>query len=63
MKYKIKRKRRTIKTKYIFIALVVGLICISSSYARYYTELRINGSASGEQTQYSVNYLFFSDSS
>ena len=63
MKYKIKRKQKAIKTKYIFIALVIGLILISISYAQNSTTLRVNGTATGEQIQYSVTYLGFSDSS
>lgn len=63
MKYKIKRRRKTIKTKYIFIAFVVALICISISYARHSSTLIINGTAIGEQEQFDVTYLYFADSS
>ena len=60
-RFKIKQKRKTIKTKCIFIALVIVLMLISTAYARYVTELRINGTVHGEQEQYSVTYLFFSN--
>ena len=59
MKYKIKRRRKTIKTRYIFIALVIGLILISISYAQNSTRLTLNGSVTGELMQYSVAYLNF----
>ena len=47
-KYKIKQRRKVVKTKYIFIALIIGLMFIATAYARYSTELRINGTAHGE---------------
>lgn len=62
MKYKIKKRRKTIKTKYIFLLLLISLICISISYAMYTTELRINGTAKGEQEQFDVTYLNFYNS-
>ena len=62
MKYRIKRRRKTMKTRNIFFALVIGLIFISISYARYNTILRINGTVTGEQEQFSVTYLYFEDS-
>ena len=34
---------------------------IATAYARYSTELRINGTAHGEQEQFDVTYLFFSN--
>lgn len=58
-KYKIKKRRKVVKTKYIFIALIIGLMFIATAYARYSTELRINGTAHGEQEQFDVTYLFF----
>ena len=61
-KFKIRQKRKTIKTKYIFIALIIGLMLISIAYARFTTELRINGTVHGEQEQYDVTYLFFPNS-
>lgn len=62
MKYKLKNKRKNIKTKHIFVAILIGLICISVSYAMYSTELYINGRAQGNQIQYDVTYLNFSNS-
>ena len=60
-KYKIRRRRKTIKTKYIFFAIVLALILISTAYARFSTILRINGTATANQQQFSVTYLFFSN--
>ena len=56
-KYKIKRRCKTIKTKYIFIACIIGMLFISMVYARYSTELTIHGTATGTQQQLSVLYL------
>ena len=63
MRYKIKRRHKTIKTKYYFFALVIALIFISISYARHTTTLVINGTATGEQAQHNVTYLYFENSS
>ena len=60
-KYKIKKRHKTIKTKYIFLVIVIGLLLISTGYARYMTQLRINGTATANQQQFSVTYLFFSN--
>ena len=61
-KYKIKRRQKTIKTENIFLALVIGLMIISIAYARYFTELKINGTVHAKQEIYDVTYLYFSDS-
>ena len=60
-KYKIRRRHKTIKTKYIFFAIVVGLMLITIGYARHITQLRINGTATSIQEQFDVTYLFFSN--
>ena len=59
MKYKIKRRHKTIKTKYIFLFLILGLILISISYAQHSSTLIVNGNATLDLIQYSVAYLGF----
>lgn len=60
-KYKIRRRHKTIKTKNIFLVIVVALILITTAYARFTTQLRINGTVTGTQEQFDVTYLFFSN--
>ncbi|MBR3163470.1 MAG: InlB B-repeat-containing protein [Clostridia bacterium] len=62
-KYKIRRKRKTIKTSYIAVAFVFALMFLSISYAAFSTTLRINGTATGEWQQLSVTYLHIDNSS
>ncbi len=62
MDYKLKRRKKSIKSWKIIVLLIVVLISISSSYALYTTQLTINGSATGIQNQLTVTYLFISNS-
>lgn len=43
MKYKIKRKKRTIKVTYICLILLVIIVLMSTSYSLWQTNLYING--------------------
>ena len=63
MKYKIKRKRKAFKTKYIFLIFSIMLIFLSSSYALLSRQLTINGTASGQQQQLDVFYQYIDNSS
>lgn len=48
MKYKLKRKRKTIKVSYICLILLVILVLMSTSYSLWQTNLYINGTVVGE---------------
>ncbi len=63
MKYKIKRKHKTMKTWQILIIFVIALLFLSISYASISTTLRINGTATGERQQLDVIYLHINNSS
>lgn len=63
MKYKIKRKKSVIKSRQILIIVIVFLICISITYARFTSQLVVNGIVSGIQQQLSVIYLNMDNSS
>lgn len=63
MKYKIKRKKRSIKSWHILSILIVVLISISTSYALHSSRLVINGTAIGIQKEHDVIYLNISNSS
>lgn len=51
MKYKIKRKKRTIKVSYICLVLLVILVLMSTSYSLWQKNLYINGTVTGEYTE------------
>lgn len=56
MKYK--RKRKTIfKTWHIFLLLLITILSVSISYAFFTKELKINGTAKGEWTEFDILYL------
>ena len=57
MKYKHKRKQKTMQTWKIFMVFVAFLISISISYSAFSRELNINGNVTGSQAQLSVTYL------
>ena len=63
MKYKIKRRHKTLKTSYIVIAFIFVLMFLSISYAAFSGTLRINGTATGEWQQFSVTYMHIDNSS
>ena len=63
MKYKIKRRRKTFKTKYIFMIFLLVLICIGSSYALLSTRLEINGRVRGRKDYFDVIYVNIENSS
>ena len=50
MKYKIKRKKRTIKVSYVCLILLVILVLMSTSYSLWQTNLYINGTVD-------INYI------
>lgn len=62
MKYKIKRRKKSIKSWHIFAILIVLLISISTSYALNTTRLRITGRVTGEQEELDVLYLYINNS-
>ena len=51
MKYKVKRKKKTIKVSYICLILIVILVLMSTSYSLWQTNLYINGTVTGEYTE------------
>lgn len=51
MKYKIKRKKKTIKVSYICLILLVILVLMSTSYSLWQTNLYINGTIVGEYVE------------
>ena len=57
MKYKIKKRKKTLKTKYILLFLSVLLVFISTTYAMFSTNLIINGSATGVHQELDVLYI------
>ena len=63
MKYKIKRRKKSIKSWHISVILFILLISISTSYALYTTQLTINGSAAGERRQLDIIYMYIPNSS
>lgn len=46
--YKINKKKKAIKTRYIFVIIIIILLCTSISYSKWSTQLNINGSITGE---------------
>lgn len=46
--YKINKKRKTIKTRYIIIIIIILLLLTSISYSKWSTQLNISGSITGE---------------
>ena len=62
MKYKIKRKK-ALKTKHIFILLIILLLSISTSYAIFTTQLIINGNVSGQRQLLDIFYINISTTS
>lgn len=46
--YKINKKKKAIKTRYIFIIIIIILLFTSISYSKWSTQLNINGSITGE---------------
>lgn len=51
MKYKIKRKKRTIKVSYVCLILLVILVLMSTSYSLWQTNLYINGTVTGKYVE------------
>ena len=49
--YKFEKKKKTIKTKYIFLIIIFILVFTSISYSRLSTELNITGSITGKYTK------------
>lgn len=54
MKYKIRKRKKTFKTTYLLVILIIIFICISSSYALWSTRLYINGTVIGEKAEPSL---------
>jgi len=63
VKYKIRRRKKSIKSWHISVILFILLISISTSYALYTTQLTINGSAAGERRQLDIIYMYIPNSS
>ena len=51
MKYKIKRKKRTIKVSYVCLILLVILVLMSTSYSLWQKNLYINGTVTGKYVE------------
>ncbi len=51
MKYKIKRKKTTIKVSYICLILLVIIVLMSTSYSLWQKNLYINGTVTGEYVE------------
>lgn len=51
MKYKIKRKKTTIKVSYICLTLLVIIVLMSTSYSLWQKNLYINGTVTGEYVE------------
>lgn len=51
MKYKVRKRKKTFKTWYIFFIMIIILILISTSYSLWSSQLYINGTVSGEYVE------------
>ena len=56
-KYKIKRKKKSIKSLYIALVLLIILILISTSYAIFSSQLTILGAAAGNRDIFDIVYV------
>lgn len=55
MKYKIKRRKKTVKVIYIIIVFVIVIILMSTAYSLWQTDLYINGTVIGEYVEPELN--------
>ena len=64
MRNGIRRSRKKkIKTWQVFFILILFFVVISISYAMFSTQLFINGTATGEQEQFTILYMYMSNTS
>ena len=64
MRNGIRRSRKKeIKTWQVFLILILFFVVISISYAMFSTQLFINGTATGEQEQFTILYMYMSNTS
>lgn len=58
-----RRRKKKIKTWQVFLILILFFVAISISYAMLSTQLFINGTATGEQEQFTILYMYMSNTS